>query len=255
MMDKKNIWITGASSGIGAATALRLAQDGHRVYVTARSEDDLKALEKKSGALSGHIIAKPGDVTDVKKMEALVAEIEKDVPLDLAIFNAGTYKPDPVESFSLDNFKMHYELNVYGTANALKPVLDKFLNRRAGQICIVGSVAGYRGLPRSIGYGSSKAALINMAEALNIECRGYGVKVQVANPGFVRTPLTDKNDFDMPMLMEVEDAADAFVKGLYSNQFEITFPWLFCRIKRTIDLLPNRLYLWLIGKGKENMGG
>lgn len=251
-MENKNekiVWITGASTGIGAETALRLAQRGYRVAVTARSADKLEALSANLSAFKGKIFPYPGDVTDEAQMVRIVEKIEKDHgSIDIALLNAGSFFPDHADQFTARNCRKTFDLNVQGVANCLEPLLKKFIPRKAGHIAIVASVAGFRGLPRSLSYGPSKAALINMAEALYIECKPLGIKVQLVNPGFVRTPLTDKNDFTMPMLMEVEDAADALVRGLESSRFEISFPRVFVLIAKAIGLLPNKIYLWLLGK-------
>lgn len=248
-MKQKIIWITGASSGIGAETALQMAKSGWRVAATARSLDKLEALAEQAASYDGAIIPYAGDVTDLKAMSAIADAIEVEQGIiDIALLNAGTYFPDTDESFTADSFKKTFDVNVNGMANCVEPLLKKFRVRRAGHIAIVASVAGYRGLPRSLSYGATKAALINFAEALYIESKDAGIKVQVINPGFVKTPLTDTNDFEMPMLMPVEDAAKALIKGIHSNKFEITFPWQFALILKTIGLLPNKLYLNLIGK-------
>lgn len=253
MNTQKYIWITGASSGIGHATALRLAKDGHIVFATARSQDKLKELKNKSKNWTGQIIPMAGDVTDPDKMADIVSRIETDHgPLDMVLLNAGTYIPEKLEDITIDSFSQQWDVNLNGVKNCLFPALEKFLERKKGHIAITASVAGFRGLPRSLAYGSSKAALINLAEALYMECKPKGIKVQVINPGFVKTPLTDQNRFKMPMRMAVEDAADALVKGLYSDQFEIVFPRTFVMIKKMIDLLPNKVYLWLIQKGTES---
>ncbi|HRQ59982.1 MAG TPA: SDR family NAD(P)-dependent oxidoreductase [Alphaproteobacteria bacterium] len=246
-MSAQNIWITGASTGIGAAVALRLAQLGHRVAITARSEDKLAALSENLSAFKGQIFPYPGDVTDAKAMTKLVAQIEAEMGhLDMAILNAGAHFPDKSKQFSAELCRKTFDLNVQGVANCLEPILDRFRPRKAGHIAIVASVAGFRGLPSSLTYGPSKAALINMAEALAIECKPMDIKVQVVNPGFVKTPLTDKNDFPMPMLMDVNDAARAMADGLFSNRFEINFPRSLCYLKKAIDMLPNRAYLWVM---------
>jgi short-subunit dehydrogenase len=245
---KRVVWITGASSGIGAATAKRLANDGWHVAITARSADKLAALQQSHRGLYAYA----GDVTDPAAMTDIVARIEQDLgPIDLAIMNAGNYFPDTVEDFSAASLKQQYEINVFGTMNALEPVLQRFKARQKGHIAIVASVAGYRGLPRSLSYGSSKAALINFTEALAAECRFYGIKVQLVCPGFVKTPLTDKNDFPMPMLMDVDVAAEKFVQGLQSNRFEITFPWAFACLTKLVGLLPGGLYIAAIAKIKQ----
>lgn len=248
-MHSQVAWITGASTGIGAATALKLAEEGWTVAVTARTAGKLDILcDKDPKFLKSY----PGDVTNQKKMREIVERIEKDHgPIDLAIFNAGTYVGHHIEEFTAESFAKQMEINVIGVGNCLDPIAEKFLERKRGHIAITSSIAGYRGLPRSIGYSASKSALINMAESLAIETYGSNIKVQVINPGFVRTPLTDKNDFEMPMLMEVDDAAEALVKGLKSNRFEINFPWIFCNFTRMVGWLPDKLYFWLMKRIKD----
>lgn len=251
MSENQNIaWITGASSGIGEAVALRLAKDGWHVAITARRKEKLEEIANTAKNAAGKIYPYAGDVTDEKAMQTLASKIKKDLGgINLVILNAGTYKPDPVEQFTAENFKMHTEINLNGTANTLAAILPDMLERQSGHIAIVASIAGYRGLPLSLSYGPTKAALINMAEALSIDCMDKGIKVQVVNPGFIKTPLTDKNDFHMPMLMDVDKAADKFVEGLSKNKFEITFPWLFCFLtKMTGWMLPDWLYFKLIKK-------
>ena len=245
----KIVWITGASSGIGAETAMQMARNGYHVAATARSQDKLEALVEKSKSMKGSITAYPGDVTKLKVMQDIVTKIEKEQgAIDIALLNAGTYFGESGADFKASDFKRTMDINLNGMANCLEPLLKLFKSRKKGHIAIVASVAGYRGLPKSVAYGPSKAALINMTEALYIDCKPLGIKVQLVCPGFVKTPLTDKNDFEMPMLMEVEDAASALIKGLESNQFEITFPWVFALILKTIGLLPNKAYLWLTAK-------
>lgn len=249
MQSGKTIWITGASTGIGAETALQLAQSEVHILVTARSADKLEALEKQAESLPGRITSVPGDVTDQAGMVRLFEQMEKDHgPIDIVLLNAGTYFGDSGTEFSAEKFKQTFDINVNGVANCLEPALKSFLEREEGHVAIVASVAGFRGLPKSVSYGPTKAALINMAEALYAELKPKGIKVQVINPGFVKTPLTDKNEFDMPMLMPVKDAAAALIKGLQSNAFEIIFPWPFVVMVKLIDMLPNKIYLWLVGK-------
>jgi short-subunit dehydrogenase len=240
-------WITGASTGIGAATALRLAQQGWHVAVTARSEDKLDELAANLSAFKGKIFPYPGDVTDAALMRDIVSRIEGELgPIDLALLNAGSNFPDKEGRFSAALFRKTFDLNVQGTVNCLEPVLERFRARKAGHIVIVASVAGFRGLPGALPYCASKAALINLTESLGIECAAQGIKVQLVNPGFVKTPLTDKNHFPMPMLMDVNKAADVLVRGLESGRFEINFPWPFVYAIKLVDLLPNRAYLWLM---------
>lgn len=245
---QKIAWITGASSGIGEAVALELAREGWHVLVTARRLDRLEDL----AARHKNIIPMAGDISDAARMKEIIetARLNYGLP-ELVILNAGTYISDPIEEFSAQNFKTQIDLNLTGTANCLEAILPHYINRKAGHIAIVASVAGYRGLPRSLSYGPSKAALINMAEALAIEGKRHNIKVQVVNPGFIKTPLTDQNKFPMPFLMDVDAAARIFVRELSSSKFEITFPKIFSYILKIIGLLPARLYIKLIAMGAK----
>ncbi len=235
------VWITGASSGIGRALALRLARDGRTVIASARSADALAVLARENG----NIKAWPLDVTDAAACEEAVAGIEAaHGAIALAVLNAGTHKSTPAADFRAADIRALVDINLMGTVNALAPLLA----RRAQQIAVVASVAGYSGLPTAAGYGATKAALINMCEALKPECDALGIKLQLVNPGFVKTPLTDKNDFPMPFIMEVDDAVDAMVRGLASDRFEIVFPKRFALILKFLRLLPYGLYFPLIRK-------
>lgn len=256
MNEKAKIaWITGASSGIGAATALRLVKDGWIVAATARSEDKIEVLVhhlEAFGAGAGRIVNFPGDITDAGHMNEIVERIESELgPIDLAILNAGVLMPDTIETFTAAHLKAQYEINVFGTANCLEPVLKKFKSRNRGHLAIVGSFAGYRGLPRSISYGSSKAALIYIAEALAVETHGTDIRVQIINPGFIKTPMMDSQHYKKPMLMDVDQAADDLVRGLNGGFFEIAFPWVFSLLAKLVGLLPDQAYIWTIGKIKE----
>lgn len=235
------IWITGASSGIGAALANRMATAGDRVATSARSGDTLRDLAARAPG-PGSLHPMPLDVTDRSATTATVAAIERDIgAIDQAVLNAGTHKPIPAHRLDPDDFRGMIELNLMGTVNCLAAVLPPMLARGQGRIAIVGSVAGYRGLPTAAGYGMTKAGLINLAETLRVELKPRGILVQIVNPGFVRTPLTDKNDFPMPFLMEVDDAAAAMHRGLASNRFEIAFPWRFAALMKLLRIMPSPL--------------
>lgn len=239
-------WITGASSGIGAAVARRLLAEGWQVAASARNREKLDALAEES---QGRLVPCPLDVTDLAVAHATIDRIERDVaPIVLAILNAGTFTPTELETFSAEHVREHVEINLMGTVNCLEPLLPRLMERRKGHIAIVSSVAGYRGLPRAAAYGATKAALINLAESLKLGLDAYGVKVQVVNPGFIKTPLTDRNDFPMPFLMEVDAAADALVRGLGKTAFEITFPKKFTFWMKRLRGLPYSLYFPLVHK-------
>ena len=242
----RHAWITGASSGIGRELALRLARDGAKVAASARRREE---LDKLAAELPGRIASYPVDVVDAAALALVCAEIEQaNGPLDLAVFNAGTHEPVDVASFTPGPFQRLMAINYMGAVNGIAAVLPRFLERRAGHIAVVSSVAGYRGLPQAAAYGPTKAALINLCEALKPDLDPFGVRISVINPGFVRTPLTDLNPFPMPFLMEADEAADRIVKGLARGVFEITFPRRFTWLVKLARILPYALYFPLIRK-------
>ncbi|QHQ35453.1 SDR family NAD(P)-dependent oxidoreductase [Algicella marina] len=238
-----SVWITGASSGIGRAVALRLAQDGWTVYATARSAGKLAELEIEAESRPGRIIALPGDVTDPTRMAICLAEITASGPLAMAILNAGVYTPMRATNFKAETARTMLRVNLEGVANALDPLLRYFIPRGTGVIAVTASVAGYRGLPDAAIYSATKAGLIAMCESLAMDVVDLGIRLSVINPGFVRTEATAVNDFEMPFLMEPKNAADRIVDGLARPGFAITFPRRFSLLLRLIGLLPNRSYI------------
>lgn len=236
---RKIAWVTGASSGIGRALSLKLADEGWLVAASARGEDALKELET---ARPGRIVSFLLDVTDIAAAKAAVREIEQTLgPIDLAVLCAGTYSRDSVRDFDSSALRKMVDLNIMGTAHCLEALLAPMLARRAGHIAVVSSVAGYNGLPGGAFYGATKAALINMCEALYPEMKAAGLDLSIINPGFVATPLTDKNDFPMPFLISDEEAADSIVKGLKAGRYEIIFPWKMALVIRFLHRLPQSL--------------
>lgn len=237
--DGSCIWITGASSGLGRAVASLLVSRGYHVAASARRAEELEALARELSGEPGTLTAHPLDVTDRDAVTSVVAQIEAEVgPIGLTLLNAGTHREVMAEGFSADDVRALIELNLMGCVYCLEAVFPRMIARRGGHIALVSSVAGYLGLPTSAGYGATKAGLINMAEALKPECDELGIKLQIVNPGFVKTPLTDKNPFPMPFLMEVHEAASAMVKGLESHRFEIIFPRRLAYILKTLKILP-----------------
>ena len=235
----KTAWITGASSGIGYALAQVMAADGWRVAASARNAEKLDELRGSIGNGPGQILPIPMDVTDPGSVERGIEQVREALGTPhLAVLNAGTHQPTPVEQLSAADFRRLMELNVMGTVHCLEAVIPDMIARRSGHIAIVASLAGYIGLPTAAAYGLTKAGLINMAEALKPELEGHQVKLQLVNPGFVKTPLTDLNPFSMPFLMELDAAADAFYRGLRSNAFEIVFPRRFAYLMKLFRLLP-----------------
>ena len=242
-------WITGAGKGIGRSVALEMARRGWTVAASARTESDLSNLAEAAGAASGTIVPFVLDVTQPEAASAVVDRIEDQVGgIDLALLNAGTYVRFGVEDFTAAAFGRQIDVNVMGTANCLEPILARMRTRRAGQIAVVSSLTAYRGLPFASAYGASKAALTNMCEALKPELDAFGIGMTVIHPGFVKTPLTDQNEFPMPFLMEVDEAALRIVNGLERGKFEITFPRRFAFMLKLARCLPYRLYFSITRK-------
>jgi len=242
----RRVWIAGASYGIGAALARRLAEAGDEVIASARSKDKLEALATESG---GRITAAPLDVTDRDAVLGLVERIEEDRgAIDLAILNAGSHHPVKARDFKAEELRALTELNLMGTAHGLEALMPRMIGRGAGHIAVVASVAGYRGLPTAAYYGATKAAVINMTEALRFDLTEAGVKLQLIDPGFVETPLTAKNDFPMPFIIKAEDAARRIEKGLLSSRFEIVFPRRMMVAMKLLRLLPYRLFFPLMAR-------
>ncbi|MBA3038428.1 MAG: SDR family NAD(P)-dependent oxidoreductase [Alphaproteobacteria bacterium] len=236
-------WVTGASSGIGRALALRLARDGWTIAASARGVDELASLAAES---NGQIVAFPLDVTDGEAVKATFQAIGADLgPADLAVFAAGTYFRDYAADFDSGRFGTMVGLNLVGTAHCLEAVMPEMIARKSGQIAVVASVSGYVGLPGAASYGATKAALNVMCEAFQPELAAHGVRISIVNPGFVDTPLTRKNDFPMPFLVSAESAADSIVGGLAAGSYEIVFPWKMAVAMKLLHALPARLRFML----------
>ncbi len=237
-------WITGAGKGIGRALAKRLAEDGWTVCASARTMADLESLatECPNGHLYPHVL----DITDSSATRAVINAMVSNLgPPDLAVLNAGTHIPVIAADLNAEPFRQLMETNVMGTVYGLTNLLPIMRRRGSGHIAVVSSLAGYRGLPTSAAYGASKAALINMCEALHPEVDAMGIKLQVINPGFVATPLTDQNDFKMPFLVSVDKATDHIMRGLASDRFEVSFPRRFALIMKVLRILPDPLFFAL----------
>jgi len=234
--------ITGASAGIGRAVALRMAGDGWRVVLSSRRPDALEEIRDSHPALAQRLFPRVLDVTDGAAFRAAVESIEAELgPIDTVILNAGDYDPMPLDAFDPQTFRRLMEVNFIGTVNGIAAALPPMRARRGGQILVTGSLSAYRGLPRAAPYSATKAAVLNMVESLKPEADRLGVSLRVINPGFVRTRLTDKNDFRMPQLIDAEQAADYIVRELANTRFEIFFPK---RLGWTLKLLRLLPYRW-----------
>ena len=242
----RRVWLVGASSGIGAALATLLLERGARVALSSRSRDALDAL----AAGHGDALVLPADVTDAAGLAAAHAQILAAWGgVDLAIFNAGTHESMRAWELDLAKAKTLIDTNLKGVLNGLAAALPDMLAQKSGAVAVVASVAGYAGLPTSLIYGATKAALINLAETLYLDLAHKGLGVHLICPGFVATPLTAKNEFAMPALIPATQAAHEIVAGLERGEFEIHFPKRFTRLVKLLRLLPYRWYFWLVHKG------
>ncbi len=240
----RTVWITGASSGIGLELARLLDGQVSHVAVSARSKDTLEKIAANSETL----VAYPVDVTDPEAVAACVSEIELATGsiIDLAVLNAGTWQLMDAIDLDLDGVRDGIEVNYMGVMNALAALLPGMVARGRGHIAIVASVAGYRGLPRSIAYGPTKAALINLCETLRSELTPHGIVISLVNPGFVDTSMTRDNPFPMPGIIPASQAARSLLTGLERRAYEIVFPSGFGIAMKLLRLLPNELYFWVV---------
>jgi short-subunit dehydrogenase len=246
-------WITGGGTGIGRALALHMARKGWQVAISGRREAPLRETQAMAQDALGKIECFTCDVTDHAGMLKTIGQIEASLgEIDMVVLNAGTYAGEKEQRFSVDLFREVYDTNVMGVVHGIDAVLPGFYARKSGQIVIVASVAGYSGLPVAAAYGSSKAALINMAESLRLDLEPKGVTVTLVCPGFVRTPLTDQNTFPMPFLMDADDAARQMYDGLLSGSFEVTFPKALAVPLKLMRMLPYALYFPLARKATQN---
>ncbi len=242
----KNIWITGASSGIGRSLALKFANEGWQVAASARRVDLLNQLTKSNKNIKSF----PLDVTERESCESVFEKIKNTYEkIDICFFSTGTWDPKKEKDIDIDQMKKVMEVNFFGTLNCIKVVEKYFKENKSGHISIVSSIAGYRGLPNSTGYGASKAALNNLAESLYFDFGRHNVRVSLISPGFIKTPMTDKNEFKMPFLKTPEFAANKIYNGLVSgSSFEIDFPKELTLILKFLKILPDKIYFKLIKK-------
>jgi NAD(P)-dependent dehydrogenase (short-subunit alcohol dehydrogenase family) len=238
----KTVWLIGASSGIGLATAQALHARGARVAVSARKAEALASfVQAHPGA-----VALPLDATDPQALREAAGQLMASGGLDLVAYCAGHYKAQRAFDFDLAEMLKHQDINYLGALYVLDAVLPHFLQQRRGHISLISSVAGFRGLPNSLAYGPTKAALINLAETLYADLSPRGLGVSLINPGFVKTGLTAQNQFAMPALITAEQAADEIVQGWARGRFEIHFPRRFTFAMKLLQWLPYGLYLPLV---------
>lgn len=231
----ETIWIIGASSGIGKALAKELSDQGAQLLLSARTEEKLKDLREVVG---DHHRIYPLDVSDAGQVKRTVDAIRASTPtLDRVLFLAAIYDPQPISNIDT-RFAAHLiQVNFIGALHVTENIMPIFKEQGAGQLALCASVAGYTGLPNGQPYSASKAALINFAESLQCETPD-NIDIKLINPGFVETPMTDKNNFEMPMKIKPEDAAKAIAAGLRRKSFEIHFPKKFTYMVKCLSSLP-----------------
>jgi len=232
----KTYWLVGASEGLGRALAHVMSAAGAEVIVSARSKDRLDALVAE---LPGPARAVVCDVTDESSVAAAAEQIGH---IDGYVYLAGVYWPMSAKKWDAEKATQMVEINMMGAFRTLGAVMPQMLERKSGHIVITGSLSGFRGLPKTVGYGASKAAVMYLGEGMHADLRKSGIDVQVINPGFIKTRLTDKNDFKMPFIMEPEEAAEIFFKHMRFGGFKRSFPYGFSLLFRVSQLWPDWLY-------------
>ena len=245
----KKIWITGASSGIGKALALKFAKEGWQVAASARRENLLIEIAN----LNKNIFPFPLDVTDPESCKKVFDQVKQEFKeIDISVFSTGIHDPESEKKLNLNSIRKIMEVNFFGTINSINAVYDYYKEKKDGQISIVSSVAGYRGLPDAGAYCASKSALTSFTESLHFDLKKSNVKVSLISPGFIKTPMTDQNNFPMPMIKSPEFAAEQIYNGLIKkNSFEIHFPKTFTFLMKLLRILPNKMYFWLLEKGMK----
>ncbi len=239
MFAGKTYWIIGASEGLGRALAEQLDKAGAKLVLSARTKDRLEDLA--SGLTDARVV--PMDVTDAAAVEEAVREAGM---VDGMIYSVGAYEPLKAQDWEPDTVERICETNYMGGMRVLGHLAPDFARRDHGHLVLIGSLAGFTGLPGATGYGSSKAALMHMAENLYADLRKTNVKVQLVNPGFIKTRLTEKNDFHMPFIVTADKAAELTMAAMRSNRFQTSFPTVFSWFFRVGRFLPKKLFLSLM---------
>ncbi len=232
----KTYWLVGASEGLGAALAMKLSKEGAHVIVSARSADKLQAVVEE---LPGKARAVTIDVADMESVRAAAQEVGE---VDGVVFLAGVYWPMKATDWDVDAANTMADINFTGMMRVMGVAVPPMVARDAGHVVITGSLSGFRGLPGAIGYAASKAGTMSLAESMYADLRKTGVDVQLANPGFIKTRLTDKNDFKMPFLMQPEEAADEMMTLMRSDRFKKSFPRVFSWVFRISQFMPDWMY-------------
>lgn len=241
----KRVWVIGASSGIGEACARALLLQGAKVALSSRRVDRLNVIAEYAKVDQALVI--PLDVTNHDQLtDGYETLLKTWGGLDILLFVSGMYVPLRADSFQIDTAEQTIEANLLGPIRAVGLVLPAMLKAHAGHIAIVGSVAGYSGLPKALAYGPSKAGIINFCETLYYDLLPQGVSVHMISPGFVATEATAQNDFEMPALITAQEAASEILSGIQAGEFDIHFPKRFSRFLKFLRILPYPLYFWIV---------
>lgn len=241
----QRVWVIGASSGIGEACSKALMRAGAKVALSSRRTERLNALAQTGEKECSLVL--PLDVTDQEQLASAYQRIMSTWGgLDLMLFVSGVYTPLRADNFDFDIAQKTIDANLLGPMRAVGLVLPDMLKNQAGHIAIVGSVAGYSGLPKALAYGPSKAGIINFCETLYYDLLPQGVSVHMISPGFVATEATAQNDFEMPALITADEAAKEILEGIQAGKFDIHFPKRFSGFLKFLRILPYPIYFWII---------
>lgn len=241
----KRVWLIGASSGIGEACAQALIKAGAKVALSSRRVERLNPLAAFGNL--GQTLVLPLDVTvDSELKNSYQSILSSWGGIDLLLFSSGVYSPLRADNFDINTAEQIIDSNLLGPMRAVALVLPEMLKAHTGHIAIVGSVAGYSGLPKALAYGPSKAAIINFCETLYYDLLPRGISVHMISPGFVATEATAQNDFEMPALISAQEAATEILSGIENGEFDIHFPKRFSRFLKFLRILPYPIYFWIV---------
>ena len=244
----KTYWLVGASEGLGLALARSLMAEGAMVIVSGRSEARLAEVQ---GEMPG-VRVQAVDVASDASVKAAAAAVG---PVDGLVFLAGVYWPMKADALDADKLVAMCDVNFTGCARVIGAVVPGMVARGAGHVVLTGSLSGYRGLPGSMGYSASKSGVMALAECLECDLRGSGIKVQLGIPGFIKTRLTEKNEFSMPFLMTTEEAAAHVLRLMKGERFSLAFPWAFAAMFRLSQFLPDWVYYRVFGTKHAPLAG
>ena len=239
----KKYWIIGASEGLGREISIQLSKLGVKLILSARNESRLNEL---SSLTKAKVLA-----LDVLDIDAIKQASKSAGIIDGIIYVAGDYTPLNSTTWNVEEVDKMIAVNFTGAAKVLGFIVPKFLKQTNGHIVMIGSLSGFRGLPNAIGYGASKAAMMHLAENIKADLYKTPIKIQLINPGFIKTRLTEKNNFKMPFIMSVEDAAKRVIIAMNSNRFQTNFPLIFSLLFRASNLLPAFIYFWLFSSNMK----